>query len=61
MEDYECCPDWKPNVAIIDGLVVMDAIHGGNGYNGKKWAYCPWCGKEIKANEQQPNIPTATG
>jgi len=44
------CKDWKPNIKIINGYITMDAIHAwGNkdGYTGKAFRFCPWCGKKL--------------
>ena len=50
MENKICiCIDWQVNMPILDSMVIMDAIHtwGQGGYKGKRFAFCPWCGKEL--------------
>lgn len=42
------CKDWKANIDILNGPIVLQAIRmGGGGYSGKPFEYCPWCGKEL--------------
>lgn len=47
------CPDWAPSVDILNGAFVMSSIHGGGGYTGKLFKFCPWCGKELKEVESK--------
>ncbi len=42
------CDDWAVNIEVLNMGVIMNHIHGGNGYTGKIFKYCPWCGKELK-------------
>lgn len=50
----ECkCPDWAPNVDILNGSFVMSWVHGGGGYGGKLFVFCPWCGKKLKEIEHK--------
>ena len=45
------CKDWKPNIEIINGFISMQTVMAwGNkdGYTGKPFVYCPWCGKKLK-------------
>jgi len=45
---YTCdCDDWKENMKIIDDYVIFHYNHFGVGYEGKKFEYCPWCGKKL--------------
>jgi len=46
MEDCKC-EDWIENISKINGAFTMQCIHGGSGYEGKQFVYCPWCGKEL--------------
>ena len=41
------CADWKANLAKLDASIMYAMIHGME-YNGKKFAYCPWCGRYIE-------------
>ena len=44
------CKDWLPNVELIDGLIdVQSHMVWGNpkGYTGKRFNFCPWCGKKL--------------
>lgn len=47
-EDYECCPDWKPQTDILNGPIVLQTVRSDFKYQypGKPIAYCPWCGKK---------------
>ena len=41
------CDDWKSNIDAVNGPIVLQSIRGGEGYNGKKFVYCPWCGEML--------------
>ena len=41
------CEDWRNNIKEIDGAFQFMAIHNVGGYKGKKFVYCPWCGKKL--------------
>ena len=41
------CKGWKENLPKIDNIIVSAHIHGVK-YNGKKFVYCPWCGKKLE-------------
>ena len=44
------CKDWKPNIEIINGIIDMQThMAWGNkdGYQGKPFVYCPWCGSKL--------------
>lgn len=48
------CKDWEPNISIINGYISMQAnMAWGNkeGYSGKPFDYCPWCGSELVKEE----------
>lgn len=47
-EKMECnCKDWKNNLPRVNAGFALEAIHGGQGYTGKTFVYCPWCGKKL--------------
>lgn len=49
------CKDWKPNIDIVNGFIVMQAnMAWGNkkGYTGKPFRFCPWCGKKLVAERK---------
>ena len=49
------CKDWKPNIDIVNGFIVMQAnMAWGNkkGYTGKAFRFCPWCGKKLVAERK---------
>jgi len=50
------CKDWKENMPLINGLASFSILHGSNGYKGKYFEYCPWCGKEIPELEETPKM-----
>ncbi len=45
----ECsCALWKANIDKINGPLQLQAIRsGGVGYDGRQFAYCPWCGSTL--------------
>jgi hypothetical protein len=48
------CPEWKPNIEILDGMIVTQThMAWGNkaGYTGKPFVYCPWCAGKLKVEE----------
>jgi hypothetical protein len=43
----ECnCKDWKKNWGLIEGALVIAALHGQN-ERVKIFERCPWCGKKL--------------
>jgi len=45
------CKDWEPNMFLLDGMIGIQALMSwGNkdGYTGKPFVYCPWCGEELQ-------------
>lgn len=42
------CKDWEKEIIKISGAFTFMAVHGCGEYGGKKFKYCPWCGKEVK-------------
>ena len=48
-ETEDCiCIDWKDNIAQLNSGFTMQAIHGGGGYSGKHFIYCPWCARKLE-------------
>ena len=45
------CLDWKPNIDKINGYINLGAVHGVE-YDGKTFAYCPWCGLRLMADSE---------
>lgn len=43
---HECCSDWKPQSDLINGPIILQSVRSGGRfrYQGKPFAYCPWCG-----------------
>lgn len=41
------CKDWEENFPVITDLCLFYDLHGGGGYNGKKFVHCPWCGERL--------------
>lgn len=41
------CPDWAPNAEKINSTLALHQIRTGQGYDGKRFSFCPWCGKEL--------------
>jgi len=56
-EERGCdCPDWKPNIKIIDGMILIQtnmAWGSKEGYTGKSFKYCPWCGRLLTIKEKE--------
>jgi len=49
----ECtCKDWKENIDKLNEGWVFVSIHGGKGYTGKIFIYCPWCSKPLIKEEE---------
>ena len=42
------CKDWKENLPKLNKPWGLYVAHGGDGYDGKQFIYCPWCGKKIR-------------
>lgn len=40
------CEDWRSNIEILNAPYLCNLLAVGN-YIGKKFDYCPWCGKEL--------------
>lgn len=44
-EEICSCEDWEPGIEAINGFIVLGWSHG-IPYEGKKFQFCPWCGKK---------------
>jgi hypothetical protein len=54
------CLDWRENIDKVNGPIQLQAIRsGGMGYDGKGFAYCPWCGSTL-FDDRQP-LPQEAG
>lgn len=44
------CEDWGPNIKIINDITMHAYMAWGNknGWDGKIFEFCPWCGSELK-------------
>ena len=50
-----CCEEFEKWTKVIDDYIVLQAIRmGGEGYEGPKFKFCPWCGKKI--GEDRPQV-----
>ena len=53
----DCCPDWQPGLAKINGFIVLQSIRVGKDlYDGKPFIFCPWCGAK-KSNVPLTGAP----
>ena len=53
MKTQDCCPDWGPNCAKINGPIILHSIRTGFLYAGIAFRFCPWCGtKRPDANPE---------
>jgi len=43
------CEDWEPNIELVNEPLGLWNAHGGNGYEGKQFVYCPWCGMHLRS------------
>jgi hypothetical protein len=42
------CPDWKPNIEIINGPYILQQIRQpGSVRPCKQFVFCPWCGRKL--------------
>lgn len=46
------CKSWEESMPQIVGAQILEHAHGGN-YTGKKFIYCPWCGKKREVDNDQ--------
>jgi len=45
------CDGWKDSEPQIYGAQVLACTHG-MPYTGARFKYCPWCGKELKSDDE---------
>ena len=52
--DAPCCPDWDEQTSIINSYIAFTSIRSGHDtflqQGGKPFAYCPWCGRKVVAD-----------
>lgn len=48
------CEGWKIGQSQVDSAWMNSVLHHGPEYSGPHYKYCPWCGKELK-KEENPN------
>ena len=49
-----CCEEFEKWIKVIDDYIALQAVRmGGKGYEGPKFKFCPWCGKEIEEDRPQ--------
>lgn len=43
------CDDFKENAPKVDSLITLASLRYAtrDGYTGKIFVYCPWCGKHL--------------
>ena len=49
------CKDWEENISKVNSGFMMTWVHGGTGYDGKVFVYCPWCGSELTNQSEKLN------
>lgn len=55
------CDDWKSNIELLNAPIINHSIRYGTQYEGKVFAYCPWCGSELDPGEiEDAPAPTLT-
>lgn len=58
------CQDWIENIEKLNAPLRLQTIRSGFTwqYDGKKFRYCPWCGKELSTESwNEANGPTVSG
>jgi hypothetical protein len=49
---YECiCNGWKNGMPQIEGSFKISILNHGAKFRGEHFKFCPWCGKELKAED----------
>lgn len=44
------CDSWLVNIDKINNLFMVAWVHGIR-YEGAKFEYCPWCGKQLEVRK----------
>jgi hypothetical protein len=45
----ECtCKEWVENLPKVNAGFALMSVHGGTGYTGKVFEFCPWCSKSLR-------------
>lgn len=47
------CHDWPENIGYLHDMVLLRWTHGGKGYQGKPFVFCPWCGSPLPSASDQ--------
>jgi hypothetical protein len=52
------CADWDENIAKLNAPILLQTARSGGSYqySGKKFVYCPWCGKSLTGAANQPTV-----
>ena len=51
-EVYCICADWEPEIAKVNGPIVLQSLRAGRDlYTGKPFRFCPWCGLSLTAKD----------
>ena len=50
--DVPCCKDWETGMNKINDFIVFGWTHRML-YDGKKFVYCPWCGKKLVDKDKE--------
>ncbi len=50
------CKDWKENIDILNGPIVLDQLRRGvSDFKMKLITYCPWCGRYLIKDVPRPD------
>lgn len=57
------CHDWQENIGYLHDMVLLRWTHGGKGYQGKPFVFCPWCGSPLPPAPEQgdEDVPADIG
>jgi len=63
MADLYCtCADWEPEIAKVNGPIVLQSIRAGRDlYTGKPFRFCPWCGLVLMDKDRVENLSQTVG
>lgn len=57
------CPDWAPQINIVNGPIILQSVRSGGAYKypGKQFLFCPWCGTRLVEDDpcRQPQVVSA--